>query len=174
MVINELSHQCRTPEMVDVKTKRCPCGKPQPSFAPALRNAGEVANSPFVALLMERAIGTLKRRRKRSPAPDDILKLAFAMACTLALLNEIGMIHGDLKPANILLGDGGWPLVADYGCAVILDDFIAYDIATSLGPGHKVRVQAFTRSYAAPEVRNGRLADGELYGTPQSDIYSCR
>ena len=77
---------------------------------------------------MERAVGTLKRRRKRSPAPDDILKLAFAMACTLALLNEIGMIHGDLKPANILLGDGGWPLVADYGCAVIHDDFIAYDI----------------------------------------------
>ena len=123
---------------------------------------------------MERAVGTLKRRRKRSPAPDDILKLAFAMACTLALLNEIGMIHGDLKPANILLGDGGWPLVADYGCAVILDDFIAYDIATSLGPGHKDRVQAFTRSYAAPEVRNGRLADGELYGTPQSDMYSWR
>ena len=58
--------------------------------------------------------------------------------------------------------------------AVILDDFIAYDIATSLRPGHKVRVQAFTRSYAAAEVRNGRLADGELYGTPQSDIYAWR
>ena len=46
--------------------------------------------------------------------------------------------------------------MADYGCAVILDDFIAYDIATSLSPGHKVRVQAFTRSYEAPEVRNDR------------------
>ena len=64
--------------------------------------------------------------------------------------------------------------MADSGCAVILDDFIAYDIAISLGPGHKVRVQAFTRSHAALEVRNGRLADGELYGTPQSDMYSWR
>ena len=27
--------QCRTPEMVDVKSKRCACGKPQPSFGEA-------------------------------------------------------------------------------------------------------------------------------------------
>ena len=53
----------------------------------------ELPNRPFDALLMKCADGTLKRQRKRSPTPDHIPKLAFAMTCTLVLLNEMSIVH---------------------------------------------------------------------------------
>ena len=68
---------------------------------------------------MERAVGTLKRRRKRSPAPDDILKLAFAMACTLALLNEVfPSIAGHSKMPENTVGTIG---LDDEVAAVVCD-----------------------------------------------------
>ena len=48
---------------------------------------------------------------------QEMLHAAFAIACTVYLLNQLGMVHSYLKPDNVLLHEGGWPLVTDYGCA---------------------------------------------------------
>eukprot|EP00971_Amphidinium_carterae_P010761 212611-Amphidinium_carterae.1 len=51
------------------------------------------------ALVMERADGTLHRMLLGG---DALVRVAWALATTLAALNKVGFIHGDLKPSNVL------------------------------------------------------------------------
>eukprot|EP00971_Amphidinium_carterae_P062890 1244511-Amphidinium_carterae.1 len=51
------------------------------------------------ALVMEKADGTLHGMQLGG---EELVRLAWALASTLAALNEVGFIHGDLKPMNVL------------------------------------------------------------------------
>jgi serine/threonine-protein kinase len=70
----------------------------------------------------------------------------------LKILHRMGILHGDLKPANIMLRRGGRAKIIDFGSAVI-----------SLDPP---RQRVFTPAYAAPEVLTMKQ------WTPQSDLAS--
>eukprot|EP00971_Amphidinium_carterae_P096617 1912204-Amphidinium_carterae.1 len=69
------------------------------------------------------ADGTL--RQKQRLAGEELSRVAWALASTLAVLNRAGYIHGDLKPDNVLwkkmpTPDGvtdGWPLLTDFGAS---------------------------------------------------------
>eukprot|EP00971_Amphidinium_carterae_P109471 2167667-Amphidinium_carterae.1 len=52
---------------------------------------------------MEMADGTL--RQKGCLAGEELRRVAWALATTLATLNRAGFIHGDLKPDNVLRAD---------------------------------------------------------------------
>ena len=69
----------------------------------------------------------------------------------LAALHRNGVIHGDVKPANIMLKRTGHSKIVDIGSAFELNQ-----------PAR----QTFTPAYAAPEVLEGGI------GTPQSDLAS--
>jgi serine/threonine protein kinase/WD40 repeat protein len=81
------------------------------------------------------------------------------IARAIQFAHDRGVLHRDLKPANILIGDGGEPLVTDFGLAKRLGTDSGVTIAgTVLG----------TPSYMPPEQAAGKLS--EL--GPHSDIYS--
>lgn len=76
---------------------------------------------------------------------------------TIAAAHDEGVVHLDLKPANILLTNQGAPRIADFGIAKLLSGQGA-SAGTTGGA-------AFTPAYSAPET----FLDGET--GPPSDVY---
>jgi tRNA A-37 threonylcarbamoyl transferase component Bud32 len=94
-----------------------------------LRHPGVVAvydvDEPARALAMEWiAGGTLRARLGAHPEglpPDEVAATARSLLTTLAFLHAQGIVHGDLKPSNLLLRVPGEVVLADFGGAVQLD-----------------------------------------------------
>jgi serine/threonine-protein kinase len=82
------------------------------------------------------------------------IAIAVIRDCLVALsaLHRAGVVHGDLKPANIMLKRTGNAKIIDIGSAFLLDD---------LPPR-----RTWTPAYAAPEVHRGDTA------SPRSDLVS--
>lgn len=78
---------------------------------------------------------------------SDKLAMLRAAALGLHAAHEAGVVHGDVKPANILVGDDGQVLVGDFGVARL--------VSAQEGEGRLVG----TPLYMAPEQHDGRVAD---------------
>ncbi|HVT34585.1 MAG TPA: winged helix-turn-helix domain-containing protein, partial [Nevskiaceae bacterium] len=102
------------------------------------------------------------------------LELAVQIACALDVAHQAGVLHKDLKPANILIDDAVTPAqvrLADFGSGGLLDRERLAELGfTQLGFTQTVgALSERTRGtllYAAPEVLGGAMP------TLQSDIYS--
>ena len=81
------------------------------------------------------------------------LGMAFDIALALEKCHQRGVVHGDIKPENILVGNGVFKL-ADFGISTALDDL------------NLLQARAGTRAYQPPEYSLGGKP------TPQGDIYS--
>jgi eukaryotic-like serine/threonine-protein kinase len=107
--------------------------------------------------------------------PEERLGLFLQVAEAVAAAHRVGVLHKDLKPANLLVSeraDGGWQVrVADFGSARLLEPERLQRLGiTQLGltvtQGVISDVGAATPQYVAPE----RLAGGAA--TVQSDVFS--
>jgi len=105
------------------------------------------------------------------------LELAAQIADAVAAAHSVGVLHKDLKPANVLVTTGpqGEPRVrvTDFGIGLVLDaDRLAALGITVLGMTELERPQtggsqaSGTRIYIAPELLEGKVA------TTQADIYA--
>jgi serine/threonine protein kinase len=89
-----------------------------------------------------------------------VTRIALKVASALAALHRAGIVHGDVKPDNIIVD----PMLETE--RVCLIDLGASRIATREGGSQSgARIMA-TREYMAPEVRTGKEP------TPVSDVYS--
>jgi serine/threonine protein kinase len=87
----------------------------------------------------------------------DCEQLARELLEALAHIHEAGILHRDVKPANVIVEPGGTTKLIDFGIALPRDATALTSTGLVLG----------TERYAAPEVMEGRPA------TERSDLYSC-
>jgi len=131
-----------------------------------------------VYLVMERLPGeTLADRIRSGPVdPDWLVGIADDVLAALGAAHAAGIVHRDVKPANILLAADGRAKVADFGIAKAYrrDDGMpsAPGGPTPVGEasdGGDLTVTGMvlgTVAYIAPEQVEGEAA------TPRSDLYS--
>lgn len=77
-----------------------------------------------IALVMDRAEASLKDALDAAGTGGPITdadRVLRGVAAGLAHMHDAGWVHGDLKPANVLLGPGGQVWLADFGLATELD-----------------------------------------------------
>jgi serine/threonine-protein kinase len=86
----------------------------------------------------------------------DCDQLAREMLEALAHIHQVGILHRDVKPANIIIEPGGTAKLIDFGIALPRDATALTSTGLILG----------TERYAAPEVMEGEPA------TERSDLYS--
>jgi serine/threonine-protein kinase len=115
-------------------------------------------------LVMEYVEGTdlrveMDRRFRvgRSFAPDEVIEILEQVAGALDYAHQQGLIHRDVKPANILLAEEGPVILTDFGLAMLRDRISQVTLGHSFG----------TPEYIAPEqAMDSRAA------VPQSDVYA--
>ena len=114
--------------------------------------AGTAGERLFYA--MDMVQGTDLRSVKPAGA-DDVAILGLSAAQALAYAHRCGVIHQDVKPANLLVDGEGNLHLADFGIAALLQ---GADYVASSGGTHR---------YMAPEMQNGRGI-----ASPASDQYA--
>jgi serine/threonine protein kinase len=119
---------------------------------------------PHIYLVMELVEGAdLGRKLAAGPLPErQIAQLTFDLAEGLEYMHDRGVVHRDVKPANVLLvdynGDGSRTRakLTDFGVALLADEPRSVDEGSATGSAH----------YMSPEQ-----ALGDPIGPP-SDVYA--
>ena len=125
-----------------------------PHVVPVLSVGVTPGAHPFLVMPYY-AAGSLADRLMLGPVPlDDAVEVARQIADALDAAHANGILHRDVKPANVLLTDWGTAVLGDFGIAAMAG---AADTVSA-----SVTVSA---AYAAPEVLDGRPA------TVSSDVY---
>jgi hypothetical protein len=101
--------------------------------------------------------GTLQQRMRQPMDMEAIAKIVEQLADALDYAHRRGVIHRDIKPTNVLMEEGRWPLLADFGIAKMLGGDTGLT-ATGIGIG--------TPAYMSPEQGRGQPVDA------RSDVYS--
>lgn len=103
----------------------------------------------------------LDRSDLRKTWPLVRLLGAFVQVCrALAYSHSRGVLHGDIKPDNILLGDFGEVYLADWGLAKVhRDSVVRRGLRQSSPPPAYATPAGGTPGYLAPEVALGRWDD---------------
>ncbi len=118
-----------------------------------------VADGGVDAIVMELVVGTTMRADLDQHGPLQlaaVLAIGTQVADALGAAHASGLVHRDVKPANILLSADGRVLVADFGIAKATEGADLTSDGSMVG----------TAKYLAPEQVEGTAVDG------RTDLYA--
>ena len=125
-----------------------------------------VADDAGVSLVMTYAAGgslaELLAARGRLSA-DDAVAVVVPVADALASAHARGVVHGDVKPANILLTGDGVPLLGDFGIARLTTDAVTAGTPEYADPSGRwdAAADVYALAVVAHQLLTGRRPDGE-------------
>src|SRR5216684_2327857 len=129
---------------------------------------GESGGQLFI--VMELVQGETLRRQilsSSAPEPRAVARLGGQIAEALQAAHSHGVIHGDIKPENIVVQPDGGPKLFDFGIARQVAEETATSTRSAKDFGETpVASIAGTVAYMAPEVIRGEPADA------RADLYS--
>jgi len=133
---------------------------------------------PFLALEWERG-GSLREvlTKRGRLAPFEALRVVDRILEILEFTHERGIVHGDIKPENVLVSEGAGPLEArirltDFGLRRRIPGTSPEggSVAGGLDPSiasRSVAIDAGTPAYLAPEAAMGKEGDHRI------DVFAC-
>jgi serine/threonine-protein kinase len=125
----------------------------------ACRGSGVDGGRLWLALELV-AGGSLKDRLKQGRLPwREAAALGAGIARGLAAIHAAGIVHRDMKPANVLLAEDGTPKISDFG--------LARGGSTGAVGLTKTGELLGTHEYLAPE-----MVEGGREASPRSDLYA--
>ena len=101
---------------------------------------------------------TLRQWMERPHAPAEVMAMFVAAGRGLVAAHELGLVHRDFKPENVLIDAEGTPRVADFGLAQI-----DRSEATAFGPGEIPDAGAIVDRL----TRTGRMMGTPAYMAPE-------
>jgi serine/threonine-protein kinase len=118
---------------------------------------GKTDGRPFIVFEFLPGGSLEDRLQPGRPLPDaETARVAADVAAALAHAHEHGVLHRDVKPANILFDEDGNAKLADFGIARIGDASTLTEAGTMLG----------TAAYISPEQARTEAV------TPATDVYA--
>jgi hypothetical protein len=123
---------------------------------------------PYLAMPLLRGESLAARLQRPEPMPlPEVLRIGRETAEGLAAAHAVGLIHRDVKPANIFLVSGqGGPAQADQPPTVKLLDFGLAQVAADGSGLRQPGTLLGTPEYMAPEQAQGQILDG------RADLFS--
>jgi serine/threonine protein kinase len=114
---------------------------------------------PWIVMELVRG-GTLTELLRRSSTlpPAEVARIGLAVLDALEAAHAAGVLHRDVKPSNILIGDDGRVALTDFGIATVDGDASSGDTTSGVIVG--------SPSYIAPERAHGHQP------TAASDLWS--
>ncbi|KAA2261094.1 serine/threonine protein kinase [Solihabitans fulvus] len=113
--------------------------------------------APWIVMQFVTGRSLAQQVGEHGPLPGDAAaRIAAALLTALGAAHDAGIVHRDVKPANVLLADNGDVLLADFGIAVHQSDTAITVTGAFIG----------SMEYVAPERARGE------HGGPPCDLYS--
>jgi len=122
-----------------------------------------------VFMTMEYLTGESLKRKLEVPdcrglPTAEALRIVECIASALAFAHRNGIVHGDLKPANVIITEKGEVKIIDFGIARLMTR--GHGGVAAIASEQRPWANAFTPLYASPEMLENREPD------PRDDIYA--
>ena len=145
---------------------------------------GSVGELHYISMPLIGGRTLAERLERDAMSMDESLRLTLQLCDAMDYAHRLGLLHLDLKPANILLDDRGGALIADFGLARRMDESGGVDAQEVSGtPAYmapeqvlikQYRLTAATDIYALGAVLFEMLGGVSPHGRGQPDVVTRR